>query len=149
MWPSAVISRDQWCDVAQAGTSVKPENPIWVDFARYMAPLVAPLAAALADVLEVAGASPLDVLDVAAGHGLFGIAIATRNPKARITAVDWPAVLEVAAENASKAGVAKRVQKLPGSAFEVDLGTGRDLALVTNFVHHFSRAKHAIPPSAP
>jgi len=125
----------------RAGTSVKPENPIWVEFARYMAPLVAPLTVALAEVLQVAVAGPLDVLDIAAGHGLFGIAIATRNPKARITAVDWSAVLEVAAENASKAGVAERIQKLPGSAFEVDLGTGRDLALVTNFVHHFSRSQ--------
>lgn len=125
----------------KGGNSVQPENPIWVEFARSMAPLVTPLTLALAETLEVAAAGPLDVLDIAAGHGLFGIAIATRNPKARITAVDWSAVLEVAAENAGKAGVAERFQKLSGSAFDVDLGTGRDLALVTNFVHHFSRAQ--------
>ena len=96
----------------KGGNSVQPENPIWVEFARQMAPLVAPLTVALADALEVAAAGPLDVLDIAAGHGLFGIAIATRNPRARITAVDWAAVLEVAVENAAKAGVAERIPAL-------------------------------------
>ena len=34
-------------------------------------------------------------------------------------------------------GVADRYHLLPGSAFEVDFGTGYDLALITNFLHHF------------
>jgi ubiquinone/menaquinone biosynthesis C-methylase UbiE len=88
----------------------------------------------------VAGAGPLKVLDIAAGHGIFGIAIAQRNAEARITAVDWAAVLEVAKENAEKAGVASRLHMLPGSAFDVDFGSGYDLALVTNFLHHFDVA---------
>jgi len=42
------------------------------------------------------------VLDIAAGHGIFGIAIARKNPQAQIYAVDWPKVLDVARENANK-----------------------------------------------
>ena len=47
----------------------------------------------------------LKILDIAAGHGLFGIAFATQNQQAEVTAVDWKPVLEVAKENAEKAGV--------------------------------------------
>jgi 2-polyprenyl-3-methyl-5-hydroxy-6-metoxy-1,4-benzoquinol methylase len=115
--------------------TVSHDNPIWIDFARQMAPLVYPAAAEIAGM--VAGEGPLRVLDIAAGHGLFGITIAERNPNARITALDWPHVLEVATENARKAGVAARHQLLPGDAFEVDYGGPYDLVLVTNFFHHF------------
>jgi 2-polyprenyl-3-methyl-5-hydroxy-6-metoxy-1,4-benzoquinol methylase len=52
-------------------------------------------------------------------------------------ALDWAAVLEVAKENAQKAGVAKRYSILPGSAFDVDFGSGYDVVLITNFLHHF------------
>ena len=115
--------------------TVSHDNPIWIDFARQMAPLVYPAAAEIAEMMS--GDGPLRVLDIAAGHGLFGITIAERNPNARITALDWPHVLEVATENARKAGVAARHQLLPGDAFEVDYGGPYDLVLVTNFFHHF------------
>jgi Methylase of polypeptide chain release factors len=46
----------------------------------------------------------LKILDIAAGHGLYGLAFAAKNPQAEITALDWSAVLEVAKENAAKAG---------------------------------------------
>lgn len=116
--------------------TVEPENPVWVEFARYMAPLLRPASQAIPQILGPlpAGAK---VLDIAAGHGLFGIEIAKANPGVTVTQVDWRAVLEVAAENASAAGVADRIQKLPGSAFEVDFGGGYDVALLTNFLHHF------------
>src|SRR6185436_8703132 len=77
------------------------------------------------------------VLDIAAGHGIFGITIARHNPNAEIYAVDWASVLEVAKENAQAIGVAARHHTIPGSAFDVDLGDGYDVALLTNFLHHF------------
>jgi 2-polyprenyl-3-methyl-5-hydroxy-6-metoxy-1,4-benzoquinol methylase len=80
------------------------------------------------------------VLDIAAGHGLFGLAIARHNPNASIVAADWPAVLEVAKENAIKARASDRYTTLPGSAFETDFGTGYDIVLLTNFLHHFDPA---------
>jgi ubiquinone/menaquinone biosynthesis C-methylase UbiE len=51
--------------------------------------------------------------------------------------LDWGPVLEVAKENAKRAGVADRFIMLPGSAFEVELGTGYDFVLLTNILHHF------------
>jgi ubiquinone/menaquinone biosynthesis C-methylase UbiE len=77
------------------------------------------------------------VLDVAAGHGLYGIAFARQNPRTEVVALDWPGVLEVAKENARAAGVAERYQTIEGSAFEAAFGDGYDLVLLTNFLHHF------------
>ena len=79
----------------------------------------------------------MHVLDIAAGHGLFGIEVAKQNPQARVTGLDWAPVLRVALENARKAGVHDRYNMLPGSAFEVDFGGPYDAVLLTNFLHHF------------
>jgi ubiquinone/menaquinone biosynthesis C-methylase UbiE len=117
--------------------TVSHDNPIWVAFARAMGPMMAPQANLLVELAGGDRGQPLRVLDVAAGHGLFGIAFAKHFPGARVTALDWPNVLAVAAENARRAGVAERHALLPGSAFEVDWGGPYDLVLLTNFLHHF------------
>ena len=117
--------------------TLAPENPVWVEFAHAMAGLAGFTAEILAILLEAGGPPPRKVLDVAAGHGMFGIALARRHPDAEVVALDWSNVLTVAAENAHAAGVADRFRTLPGSAFEVDLGTGYDIVLLPNFLHHF------------
>jgi 2-polyprenyl-3-methyl-5-hydroxy-6-metoxy-1,4-benzoquinol methylase len=113
------------------------ENPDWVEFARSMAPLIALPADLLARRIAERKIAPNRVLDVAAGHGLFGIAVARQHPAAEVIALDWGNVLEVARENAAKAGIDGRYRTLSGSAFDVELGTGYDLVLLTNFLHHF------------
>ena len=121
---------------APGGGTLDPDDPIWVEFARSMGPMVAPQAQALARLIA-ASSRPESILDVAAGHGLFGIFIAARIPAARVVAVDWAGVLEVARENAERFGVADRYTTNPGSAFDVPLGHGYDLVLLPNFLHHF------------
>lgn len=116
---------------------VAPDNPIWIRFAQAMAPLMRMVAGAVADVVEVDGAAHLRILDVAAGHGLFGLTFAQRHPRAEVTGLDWAGVLEVARENARRAGVADRYHTIAGSAFEVPLGGPYDLVLIPNFLHHF------------
>jgi ubiquinone/menaquinone biosynthesis C-methylase UbiE len=117
--------------------SVEPENPIWVEFAESMAPMMAPMAGPLGAIVLEGRTSPMRVLDIAAGHGLFGIEIAKQNPNARVTGLDWAPVLRVALDNAKKAGVQDRYDMLPGSAFDVDFGGPYDAVLLTNFLHHF------------
>jgi 2-polyprenyl-3-methyl-5-hydroxy-6-metoxy-1,4-benzoquinol methylase len=117
--------------------TIAEENPIWVEFARSMMPLMVPAAQAIADLVAAPAAGAVKVLDIAAGHGLFGITIAQRNPRAEIVAVDWKPVLAIAEEHARAAQVQDRYRTLPGDAFKVDFGTGYGVALVTNFLHHF------------
>lgn len=119
------------------GGTIAPENPIWVKFARAMAPMIAMPAQLLAKLVDPAADRKLKILDIAAGHGFFGIAFATNNKQAEIVAVDWPKVLEVAKENAARAGVGDRYSTIEGSAFDVEYGSGYDLVLLTNFLHHF------------
>jgi 2-polyprenyl-3-methyl-5-hydroxy-6-metoxy-1,4-benzoquinol methylase len=117
--------------------TVEPDNPLWVQFAETMAPMMAPVADPLAAMILENKSGKIRVLDIAAGHGLFGIAIAKQNPEAYVTGQDWAAVLEVARANARKAGVESRYELLPGSAFDVDFGGPYDAVLLTNFLHHF------------
>jgi SAM-dependent methyltransferase len=126
--------------VAPAGNTVADDNPIWIEFARAMVPMVMPAAHAIAGLVGADSGAPLKVLDIAAGHGMFGITLAQRNPRAEIVAVDWEAVLSVARENAGAAGVQDRYRTLAGDAFKVDFGGPYDVALVTNFLHHFDPA---------
>jgi ubiquinone/menaquinone biosynthesis C-methylase UbiE len=122
--------------VAQ-GDNTKPNDDFWVTFARNMAPLTGVSSGFIAELAGAKEGKACKVLDIAAGHGMFGITIAKHNPNAKITAVDWAPVLEVAKENAAAAGVGDRVSMRSGSAFEADLGEGHDVALLTNIFHHF------------
>ena len=122
-------------DDAQRGA---PDDPVWVEFARSMMPMQSPVAEAVAGMIGAENAGK-KVLDIAAGHGMFGIALAKRNPNVDVYASDWPNVLELAKENAKTAGVSSRFHVLPGDAFEVDLGSNYDLIIVANFLQLFDR----------
>ncbi|MFN7975567.1 MAG: methyltransferase [Acidobacteriota bacterium] len=125
--------------LGEQGT-MTPDHPVWVSFARAMAPMAAVSAERLAEILTgrgIPGDGERRVLDIAAGHGLYGIALLKRWKSLSAIAVDWPAVLAVARENAAKAGVSPRLETRGGSAFDADLGGPYDLALLPNFLHHF------------
>lgn len=121
----------------QDDSPISSDHPMWVEFARSMAPFVGSAAGEIAEIIE----QPQEcrVLDIAAGHGLFGISLAQRNPGTQVTALDWPHVLDVAWENARHRGVADRYGVIPGSALQEDWGSGYDIVLLTNFLHHFDR----------
>ncbi len=112
------------------------ENPDWVKFAQAMMPLIHMPAQVMAAELRKGGESQ-KILDIAASHGVFGISVAKENPSAHVYAADWKNVLEVASKNAQALGVADRYHLIPGSAFDTDFGTGFDLVLIPNFLHHF------------
>jgi predicted nicotinamide N-methyase len=119
--------------------SLDPESPMWVKFARGMMPMMMPAAQMMTEKLGFDSDRRLKVLDIAAGHGIFGITVAQKFPNAEIFAVDWANVLEVAKENARNFGVAARHHTIEGSAFDVEYGDGFDVILLTNFLHHFDK----------
>ena len=138
---------DRLAEAVRAGGAVVSEegvlgveDPMWVTFARSMAPLSAMHAGAVAERIDMPQEQPVSILDIAAGHGLYGIALAQKHAEAEVTAVDWPNVLEVAVEHAAARGLGGRYRTRPGSALDVDFGTGYDLALLTGFLHLFDRA---------
>ncbi|RMH31111.1 MAG: methyltransferase domain-containing protein [Nitrospirae bacterium] len=132
--------------VRKGGTAIspqgtlEPEHPEWVTFARSMAPLMKGPAIWIAEWVKRHAPHVKQVLDVAAGHGVFGVEIAKVLPQTKIMALDWPSVLMVAQEQAKVAGVHARFHLLPGSAFDVELPQNVDLVLLTNFLHHFDEA---------
>jgi 16S rRNA G966 N2-methylase RsmD len=119
--------------------SLSPDHPIWVRFAKAVVPFAAPTAKRVAVYVSALQERPSTVLDIAAGHGLYGIEVARVCVEAFVTAVDWGEVLTVARANAKKAKVDDRYHTIPGNAFDVDWGYGFDLVLLPNFLHHFSR----------
>jgi ubiquinone/menaquinone biosynthesis C-methylase UbiE len=142
--PDVTAAYNNFADIVRSG-GPRPtddlgsgERSAWVDFARGMGPL----ARMVAELTEKAihSSSEIKVLDLAASHGMYGIAVARHNPKARIVAADWPSVLAVAKENAESAGVADRLTLLPGDLLQVPFGTRFDLVLVPNLLHMWDPA---------
>lgn len=115
----------------------EPDHPMWITFAESMAGLAAPIAGAMTRIVSAWPEQPAKILDIAAGHGLYGITLAQTFPNARVVGLDWEPVLGVARRNAAAAGVSDRYTTLAGSAFEIDWGRDYDIILLPNFLHHF------------
>ncbi len=130
----AAVVRKGGTVISEEG-SVAPQHPMWVEFARSMAPVTTIPAQALARLAALDPSRRARVLDIAAGHGKFGIAFAKEYPEAEIVALDWPNVLEVAVENAKAEGIGARYKTIAGSAFDADFGNDYEVVLLTNFLH--------------
>lgn len=143
--PSVVEGFATLTDAVRQGTTQLPghemahEHPMWRAFAEAMGPMARMPAKMIAERLAPRSGA-CKVLDVAAGHGWYGIAFAQVNPQAQIFGLDWPGVLEAAKKNAADTGVSDRYHTITGSAFNVDFGGPYDLVLLTNFLHHFDQA---------
>jgi hypothetical protein len=136
-----LLFRDPASYVKNGGSSgmanVSPDHPVWVRYAKAMVPFAAPNARRLAAFASTLNHPVYTVLDIAAGHGLYGVEMAKAFPEALVTAIDWAPVLEVARANAAANGVAERFRMIEGSALEKDWGNDYDLILLPNFLHHF------------
>ena len=115
--------------------TVTTEFEGWIPFAHDMGAMMYPTAQSMAAIL---GPCSGRALDIAAGHGYFGIVLAQHNPALHITALDWPKVVEVAHRHANQMGVGDRYACIPGDAFTVDFKGPYDVILLTNLLHHFN-----------
>jgi predicted O-methyltransferase YrrM len=89
-------------------------------------------APALAAAVDLSGATTL--LDVGGGCGWFAAALLASNPQLRVTVMERPEVLKVAAETAASAGVADRLELLAGDMFEAPWPPV-DRVLLSNVLH--------------
>ena len=95
-----------------------------------------PAASALGAALNLAETkTPVRVLDLATGSGVWGIALAQKSPQVSVTAVDWPGVLPVTKRVATKFGVAERFTLVAGDLLEVAFGTGHNVATLGHILH--------------
>jgi C-methyltransferase len=114
-------------------------NPFWEMFARSSAAMAMPSAQQLAKLLEghIAGKEEARVLDVAAGSGLYGFTLA-KNPKVKLTSLDWPNVIPETRKWAERMGV-HNTHYLEGNLFELDWRGPYDVIVMSHIFHHFDR----------
>ena len=108
-------------------------------FAQFVAdlfPMNYPSAMALARHLDLDSSQrPIRVLDIAAGSGVWGIALAQASPQVRVTAVDWPGVLPVTKQTVERFHIADRYEYIAGDIGDVAFGSGYDIATLGHILH--------------
>jgi ubiquinone/menaquinone biosynthesis C-methylase UbiE len=105
-------------------------------FVNDIFPLSYPAAQVLSRHYNSNGAVPAArVLDLAAGSGVWGIAMAQASEKVSVTAVDWPEVIPVTRKTVTRFGLANRFSFIEGDLLQVDFGSGHNLATLGHILH--------------
>jgi hypothetical protein len=120
-------------------TSVNQEGTgaaFFAEFVEDLFPMGWAVAVGLAAHLKVAEAKqPISVLDLAAGSGVWSIALAKASPQVRVTVVDWPAVVPVTKKVTAREGVADRYTFVAGDLDSASFGTGHQIATLGHILH--------------
>lgn len=113
-----------------------PGSEFFQEFVEDIFPMSYPAAQNLARALGVASANaPVKVLDLAAGSGVWSIALAEVSPRLTVTAVDWPGVLDVTRRVATRRGVVDRYTFIAGDLLKANFGTGHHIATLGHILH--------------
>ena len=102
-------------------------------FVNDIFPMSYPSALTLARHLDLT--SPVRVLDLAAGSGVWGIALAQSSPHVTVTAVDWPEVIPVTRNTVGRFGLAERFTFVEGDLLKADFGAGHTVATLGHILH--------------
>lgn len=106
------------------------------EFVNDIFPLSYPAAKALARHIAAGDASqPVHVLDLAAGSGVWGIAVAQSSPLVQVTAVDWPGVIPVTQKTVARFGLAEQFSYVEGDLMDANFGSGYNLATLGHILH--------------
>jgi ubiquinone/menaquinone biosynthesis C-methylase UbiE len=99
-------------------------------------PMSYPAAQKLGDHLKVAKTkNEIRVLDLAAGSGIWGIALAQKSPRVRVSAVDWAGMIPTTKRITEKFGVRDRFNFVEGDLSQANFGTGYDVAILGHILH--------------
>ena len=129
-------------EVVATGMPVEPVNQqstgsdFFHEFVNDIFPMSYHVAQELARHLELSTAKgPVSVLDLAAGSGVWGIALAQSSNKVRVTAVDWHGVIPVTRNTVSRFGLAERFSFHEGDLLEAEFGSGHNVATLGHILH--------------
>lgn len=121
---------------ATAVNTVAEGAPFFIELVEAIFPMSYPAARVLAEALDIAHArGPVSVLDLAAGSGVWGIALAQASPHVRVRAVDWAEVLPVTQRIAARFGLDQRFTTVAGDLLEADFGSGHQVATLGHILH--------------
>jgi ubiquinone/menaquinone biosynthesis C-methylase UbiE len=99
-------------------------------------PMSYPPAQKLGDHLKLAKAkNEIRVLDLAAGSGIWGIALVQKSPRVRVTAVDWAGMIPTTKRITQKFGVGERFNYIEGDILQANFGSGYDIATLGHILH--------------
>jgi ubiquinone/menaquinone biosynthesis C-methylase UbiE len=90
----------------------------------------------LADHLRIEKSkNEVRVIDLAAGSGIWGIALAQKSPRLRVTAVDWAGMIPTTKRITQKFGVHDRFDFVEGDLLETSFGHDYDIATLGHILH--------------
>lgn len=149
-------------DVVRAGGPVQDpttevaDNPHWEEIVPAIAAQSVPAATIAAEVLGLAGAGEISILDVGGGSGIYSAIWLEANPAARSTQLDWEPINAIARRLLAERGVASRFTTVDGDFHTTDFGTAKyDVAVYSHIAHQegpddnvavFARLRDALKP---
>jgi len=141
----------KWLALDKTVRTGKPVAPVnserkgavfFAKFVEAIFPLSYSAAKALGEHLGIPKArKPISVLDLAAGSGVWGIALAEQSPQVHVSAVDWPSVLAVTEKIARRHGVGNRLITIPGDLLKVRFGKNHQVATLGHILHSEGRTR--------
>jgi ubiquinone/menaquinone biosynthesis C-methylase UbiE len=134
----------KWLHLNSIVETGRPEEPVNLEgagadffqrFVNDIFPLSFPAAQTLSRHLHSNGSPATRVLDLAAGSGVWGIAMAQGSQQVRVTAVDWPEVIPVTRKTVERFGLADRFSFVAGDLMQADFGSGHTVATLGHILH--------------
>ena len=145
---SGLKSMQTWLPLPEIVRTGKPNTAInqQDEGAAFFQELVEPIFAMSYPATQIAGQalglanakSPVKVLDIGTGSGVWGIGLAQQSPQVSVTAQDLPGVLDVTRRMAARFNLNDRFKFLPGDFHTMDFGTGYTLATLGHILHMLS-----------
>lgn len=138
--PNVDMQWDYWKHLTNSVKTGKPFTPIereeGEEFFKKLVSQIFPMSYPAAKVAaEKLGMKNSNILDIATGSGAWGIAFAQNDINTRITAQDWPGVLDVTKKFVNKFGLDDRFNYISGDLRKVDFGNGYDLIILGHICH--------------
>jgi len=121
---------------AESRNQEHPGTEFFTELVENIIPMSYGSAQKLADHLKLARLkNELRVLDIAAGSGIWGIALAQKSSRVRVTAVDWAGMIPTTKRITQKFGVSDQFKFIQGDINEVEFGDGYDVATLGHILH--------------